>query len=68
MFIVVILLWLLLFDQDMLNCLYIVYYLDHTLLAHLRIVYSTCHKLNESFACVRVFQVIGIYVQVLHSF
>ena len=33
----------------MLNYLYVVYYLDRILLAHIRIVYSTCHKLNESF-------------------
>ena len=47
---------------------YSVYKLDCALLAHVRTMYSTCHKLNESFVCVRVFQVIGIYVQVLHSF
>ena len=47
---------------------YSVYKLDCTLLAHVRTMYSTCHKLNESFVCVRVFQVTGIYVQVLHSF
>ena len=68
MFIVVILLWLSLFDQDMLKCLYIIYYLDRTLLAHIRTEYSTCHKLNESFVCVQVFQVTGVYVQVPHSF
>ena len=45
---------------------YCVYKLDHILLAHTRTMYSTCHKLNESFVCVQVFQVIGIYVQVLH--
>ena len=48
--------------------LYSVYKLDRTLLAHVRTMYSTCHKLNESFVCVRVFQVTGIYVQVLHNF
>ena len=42
--------------------LYSVYKLDHTLLAHVRTMYSTYHKLNESFVCVRVFWVIGIYV------
>ena len=52
----------------MLNYLYNVYYLDCTLLAYIRTVYSTCHKLNESFVCVQVLQVTGIYVQVLHSF
>ena len=45
-----------------------VYELDHTLLAYIRIMYSTCHKLNESFVYVQVFQVRGIYMQVLHSF
>ena len=48
--------------------LYSVYKFDRTLLAHVRTMYSTGHKLNESFVCVRVFQVIGIYMQVLHSF
>ena len=47
---------------------YSVYKLDRTLLANVRTMYSTYHKLNESFVCVRVFQVIDIYVQVLHSF
>ena len=47
---------------------YSVYKLDRTLLAHVRTMYSTCHKLNESFVYVWVFQVTGIYVQVLHSF
>ena len=32
-----------------------VYKLDCTLLAHICTMYSTCHKLNESFVCVRVF-------------
>ena len=41
---------------------------SHSLLAHIRTVYPTCRKLNESFVCVRVFQVIDIYMQVLHSF
>ena len=44
------------------------YKLDCILLAHMCTMYSTCHKLNESFVCMQVFQVIGIYVQVLHSF
>ena len=48
--------------------LFSVYKLDRTLLAHVHTMYSTCHKLNESFVCVRMFQVISIYVQVLHSF
>ena len=47
---------------------YNVYKLDHILLAHVCTMYSTCHKFNESFVYVQVFQVIGIYVQVLHSF
>ena len=62
MFIVVILYLLFLSDQDMLNYLYSVYYLDRTLLAHIRTMYSTYYKLNESFVCVRVFQVTGIYM------
>ena len=45
-----------------------VYKLDRTLLAHVHTLCSTCHKLNESFVCVQVFQVTGIYLQVLHSF
>ena len=48
--------------------IYSVFKLNRTLLAHVRTLYSTCHKLNENFVCVRVFQVTGIYVQVLHSF
>ena len=48
--------------------LYSVYKLDRTLFAHVRTMYSTYHKLNESFVYVRVFQVTGIYMQVLHSF
>ena len=47
---------------------YSVYKLNCTLLAHVRTMYLTCYKLNESFVCVRVFQVTGIYVQVLHNF
>ena len=47
---------------------YSVYKLDRILLAHVRTVYSTCHKRNESFFYVQVFQVTGIYMQVLHSF
>ena len=27
---------------------------DRTLLAHVRTLYSTCHKFNESFVCVCV--------------
>ena len=45
-----------------------VYKLDRILLVHVCTLYSTCHKLNESFVCLRVFQVTCIYVQVLHSF
>ena len=52
----------------MLNCLYSVYYLDRILLAYVRTLYSTCHKLNGSFIRVQVFQVTGIYMQVFHSF
>ena len=47
---------------------YSVYKLDRILLAYICTVYSTCHKLNESFVHVQVFQVTGIYMQVLHSF
>ena len=32
---------------------YSVYKLDRTLLVHVRTMYSTCHKLNESFDRVR---------------
>ena len=56
------------FDQDKLHSLYLVYYLDRFLLAPIRTLYSICHKVNESFVCVRVFQDIGVYVQVLHNF
>ena len=56
------------FDQVMLPSLYIVYYLDLILLAHIRTLYLTCYKLNESFVCVRVFQDTGVYMQVLHNF
>ena len=45
-----------------------VYKLDRTLLAHVRTLCSTFHKLNESFVCLQVFQIIGISLQVLHSF
>ena len=45
-----------------------VYKLDRTLLAHVHTLCSTCHKLNESFVCVQVFQATSIYLQVLHSF
>ena len=48
--------------------IYSVYKLDRILLAHVRTLYSTCHKLNESFIYVLVFHVTGIYVQVLHIF
>ena len=37
------------FDQDMLHSLYLVNYLDRNLLAPIRTLYSTCHKLNEKF-------------------
>ena len=47
---------------------YCVYKLDRILLAYIRTMYLTCHKLNESFVCVQAFQVTGIYVQVLHNF
>ena len=50
------------------NCLYIAYYHDRTLLSHIRTMYATCHKLNESFVCVLVFQITGVYVQVLYNF
>ena len=51
-------------------CLHVfyVYKLDRTLLAHVHTLCSTCHKLIESFVCVQVLQVTGIYLQVLHSF
>ena len=52
-------------------CVYMlsnVYKFGHVILALIHALCSTCHKLNESFACVRVFQVTGINVQVLHSF
>ena len=42
----------------MLHSLYIAYYLDRFLLVPIRTLYSTCHKLNESFVCVQVFQVL----------
>ena len=38
----------------------IVYILDRTMLALVHTLCSTCHKFNESFVCVRVFQVTGI--------
>ena len=47
---------------------YCVYKLDRTLLAYVRTLCLSCHKLNESFVCVQVFQVTGIYLQVLHNF
>ena len=37
-----------------------VYKLGHFMLALVHTLCSTCHKLNESFVCARVFQVIGI--------
>ena len=40
--------------------IYSVYKLDRTLLTYVCTLYSTYHKLNESFVCVRVFQVTGI--------
>ena len=45
-----------------------VYKLNRILLAHVHTLYSTCYKFNESFVCVRVFQVTSIYVQVIHYF
>ena len=42
-----------------------VYKLNRTLLVHVCTLCSTCHKLNESFVCVQVFQVTGIYLQVM---
>ena len=48
--------------------LWCAYKLDDTLLAHVYTLCLTCHKLNESFVCVQVFQVTGICLQVLHSF
>ena len=48
--------------------IYCVYKLDRILLVHVHTLCSTSHKLNESFVCVRVVRVTGIYVQVLHSF
>ena len=38
----------------------IVYILDRTMLALVHTLCSTCHKLNESFVYMRVFQVTGI--------
>ena len=38
----------------------IVYILDRTMLALVHTLCSTCHKLNNSFVCVQVFQVTGI--------
>ena len=46
---------------------YSVYKLDRTLLANVRTMYSTCHKLNKNFVSVRVFQVIGIYLRVFQG-
>ena len=48
--------------------LWCAYKLDRTLLAHVRTLCLTFHKLNESFVCVQVFQVTGICLQVLHNF
>ena len=49
-----------LFDQ-VLDCMIsIVYILDRTMLALVHTLCSTCHKFNESFVYVRVFQVTGI--------
>ena len=52
-------------------CVYMlsnVYKLGHVILALIHSLCSTCHKLNESFVSVRVFRVIGINLQMLHSF
>ena len=43
-----------LFDQVFVCMISIVYILDHTILALVHTLCSTCHKLNESFVCVRV--------------
>ena len=50
-------------------CLHVlcVFKLNRTFLAHVRTLCLTCHKLNESFVCLQVFQVTK-YLQVLHSF
>ena len=45
-----------------------VYKLGHVILPLIHTLCSTCHKLNEILFCVQVFQVIGINMQVLHSF
>ena len=50
------------------NILSNVYKLGHVILALIHALCSICLKLNESFVCVRVFQVTCINVQVLHSF
>ena len=39
----------------------IVFILDHTMLALVHTLCSTCHKLNESFVYVQAFQVTSIY-------
>ena len=49
------------FDQVTLHRLYLVLYLDHILLVPICTLCSTCHKLNESFFCVRVFQDTSVY-------
>ena len=48
------------FDQVTLHSLYLVNYLDHILLVPIRTLCLTCHKLNESFVCVRVPQDTGV--------
>ena len=49
------------FDQVLPHSLYLVNYLDRILLVPIHTLHSTCHKLNESFVCVRVFQDTGVY-------
>ena len=49
-----------LFDQVLDCMIFYVYILDRTMLALVHTLCSTCHKLNESFAYVRVFQVTDI--------
>ena len=49
------------FNQVTLHRLYLVKYLDRILHVPICTLCSTCHKLNESFVCVRVFQDTGVY-------
>ena len=49
------------FDQVLPHSLYLVNYFDRILLVPIHTLYSTFHKLNESFVCVRVFQDISVY-------